>query len=178
MIKLTLTASLPLAILLLCGSPSPIEAQGSSPITVKDGGSVLLIAGGLDAGTAWNVTNWLQHKNAAGVLSSLKITEAGADRCAGSATCGVDPSKHWTIQVNYAAASVTIASVSANKGVRVKFSRAIPFAKWQKTANADERAFGHGDGLHITGIAVNNGPNLCPGKDGCEVDLVYTFPAQ
>ena len=178
MIKFTLTTSLPLAILLLCG-PSQTEAQGATPITIKDGGSILLHADGLDAGATWDVTTSLQHKKAAGVLSSLKITEAGADRCAGKPTCSVNASKHWTIQVNYGAESVTIASVSGKKGVRIKFSGNIPFAKWHKTANTDEREFGsHGDGNVITGIAVNNGPNLCPGKDVCVVDLVYTFSAQ
>ena len=47
MIRLTLTTSFPLAILLLCGSPSRIEAQGNTPITIKDG-SIVLHADGLD----------------------------------------------------------------------------------------------------------------------------------
>jgi hypothetical protein len=154
-----------------------MEASGDTPITIKDGGSVLLYAGGLDDGKTWKaIRGELRHLNATGVLSGVKVVEAGADRCAGDAKCGVDLYQHWTIQVNYGAASLTIASVSANKGVHVRFSRYIPFAKWRKTANADERAFGHGDGLHITGIAVNNGPNLCAGKDGCEVTVIYTTP--
>ena len=177
MIKLTITTALPLAVLLLCGSPSRMEASGDTPITIKDGGSILLYAGGLDAGKTWRVNGKLVHLIGAGTLTSLKVTEAGADRCAGKPTCGVDASKHWTIEVNYGASSVTISSVSGNNGVQVKFSRHIPIAKWHKTANPDEREFGaHGDGGKITGIALDNGPNICAAKDGCQVDLTYTTP--
>ena len=177
MLKLTITTSVPLAVLLLCGGPSRMEASGDTPITIKDGGSILLLAGGLDADKTWKVTSRLQHLIGTGMLTKLKVTEAGADVCAGKATCGVDASKYWTIEVNYGASSVTISSVSGNKGVRVKFSRHIPFAQWKKTANLDEREFGgHGDGGKVTGIALDNGPNICAGKDGCQVDLIYTTP--
>lgn len=82
MIRFTLTTSLTLAVL-LCGSSSRLQA-GDTPITVKDGGSILLSAGGLDAGKTWKVSpNELRHLDAKGVLTSLKITEGGADRCGG-----------------------------------------------------------------------------------------------
>src|SRR5277367_3789536 len=116
MIKFTLTTSLPLAVLLLCGSPSRMEASGDTPITVKDGGSILLIAVGLDAGKTWNSTPAeLRHLDAKGVLSGVKIAEGGVDRCAGDPKCGIDPSKPWKIQVVYNGRWVTLASVSANK---------------------------------------------------------------
>jgi len=174
MLRLTLTTFFTLA-LLLCGSAARMAAQGDTKITVKDGGSILLRADGLDSGAKWKVFhNELRHLRPTGVLSALQVTEAGADRCGGDPKCAIDPSQPWTIQVNYGASSVTIASISANNGLHVKFSRHMPFSQWQKTGNPDERGFGHGDGLHITGIAVNNGPNLCAGKDGCEIDLTYT----
>jgi hypothetical protein len=178
MIKFTLTTSLPLAILLLCG-PSQTEAQGATPITIKDGGSILLHADGLDAGKNWKVigSSELRHLIANGVLSGLQITEAGADRCAGNATCGIDASKPWKIKVTYDARVVTISSVSANKGLHLKFSAKIPFTQWQKTAAADEREFGHGDGRHIGSIKVNgSATSLCSGKGGCEVIVTYTTP--
>jgi hypothetical protein len=177
MTKLAFTTTLPLAMLLLYGSPSRLEASGDTPITIKDG-SIVIMAGGLDAGKTWNVSpGELRHLIATGVLTKLKVTEAGADRCSGNATCAVDATKKWTIEVNYGASSVTISSTASNKGVRVKFSRHIRFPLWHKTANPDEREFGtHGDGGVITGIAVNNGPNICAGKDGCEVDVIYTTP--
>ena len=176
MTKLTLTSSLPLALLLLCG-PSRIEAQGTTPITVKDG-SILLLAGGLDAGKNWTVSPAeLRHLNINGVLSGLKITEGGADRCAGNPTCGIDPNQPWSVRVTYNARTVTISSISANKGLHVKFSPKIPFTQWQKTANADEREFGHGDGRHISSIKLNAGTtSLCSGKGGCEVTLTYKTP--
>ena len=176
MIRLTLTTSLTLAILLLCG-PSRIEAQGNTPITVKDG-SILLSAGGLDAGKTWTISPAeLRHLNANGVLSGLKITEGGADRCAGNSTCGIDPAKPWTIQVVYNERWVTIASFSANKGVHVKFSPKITFDQWQKTANPDEREFGHGEGRHISSIKVNgSATSLCSGKGACAVELIYRTP--
>jgi hypothetical protein len=177
MIKLTFTTTLPLAILLTLGNPSRIRASGDTPVTVKDGGSILLVAGGLDGGTTWKVGRLeLRHVDSTGTLSAVQITEAGADRCSGDPKCGIDPSKKWTIQVNYGSASLTLASVSGNKGAHVKFGRNIAFTDWQKTANPDEREFGHGDGNKITGIAVNNGPNLCAGKDGCQITIVYTTP--
>jgi hypothetical protein len=175
MIKLTLATSM-LAILLLCG-PSRMQAQGSTPITVKDGGSILLDAGELDAGSIWKVSSGeLLHLKTNGVLSSLKITEGGADRCAGQPTCGIDPAKPWKIQVVYKSRWVTIASVSANKGVHVRFSPKISFTQWQKTANPNERQFGHGDGLHISSIRVNgSATSLCAGKGGCEVTATYQY---
>ena len=177
MIKLTITSSLPLAILLLCGSPSRIEAQGSTPITVKDGGSILLHTDGLDAAKNWKISGGeLRHLNTKGVLAGVKITEGGADRCAGNKTCGIDPAKPWSIRVTYNARTVTISSISANKGLHVKFSPKILFTQWQKTANADERVFGHGDGKYISSIKVNGGASLCAGKGGCEVTVNYTIP--
>jgi hypothetical protein len=177
MIKTTLTSSLALAVLLFCGGASEMKASGDTPIIIKDGGSILIVATGLDGGSTWKVGKAeLRHLIGTGVLSSVKIAEAGADRCAGDPMCGIDPSQKWTIQVNYGPASLNIASVSGNKGAHVKFGKNIPFTQWQKTANADEREFGHGDGNRITGITVNNGPNLCAGKDGCQITVVYTTP--
>jgi hypothetical protein len=177
MIKLTLTTSLTLAILLCCCA-SRIEAQGSTPITIKDGGSVLLIAGGLDAGTNWKTSSSeLRHLNTYGMLAGVQITEGGADRCAGNATCGIDPAKPWSIRVTYNGGTMTVSSISANKGLHVKFSSKIAFTKWQKTANADERVFGHGDGYYISNITVNGGASLCSGKGGCAIAAVYNYPA-
>jgi hypothetical protein len=177
MIRLTLTTSLTLA-LLLCGGASRILASGDTPITVKDGGSILLSVGGLGAGKNWKVSGpELRHLNAMGVLSGLQITEGGADRCAGDPKCGIDPAKPWKIQVVYNARWVTIASVSANKGLHVRFSPKIPFTQWQKTAAADEREFGHGDGRHISSVKVNgSATSLCSGKGGCAITLTYTTP--
>ena len=177
MIKLTFTASFTLAFLLLCG-PSRMQAQTNTPITVKDGGSILFSAGGLDAGKTWNVGNGeLRHLKVNAVLSALQINEAGADRCAGKPTCGIDPAKPWKIQVVYHSRWVTIASLSANKGIHVKFSPKISFNQWQKTGNPDERQFGHGDGLHISSVKVNgSATSLCAGKGGCEVTVTYTAP--
>ena len=137
-----------------------------------------LSAGGLDAGKTWTISPAeLRHLNANGVLSGLKITEGGADRCAGNATCGIDPAKPWTIQVVYNERWVTIASFSANKGVHVKFSPKITFDQWQKTANPDEREFGHGEGRHISSIKVNgSATSLCSGKGACAVELIYRTP--
>ena len=77
MIKLTLTSSLTAAILLMCSSPSRVQAQGNTPITIKDGGSILLHAVGLDAGKNWKVISpsELRHVNANGVISGVTITE-------------------------------------------------------------------------------------------------------
>jgi hypothetical protein len=147
-------------------------------VTVKDGGSILLRAEGLDAGKTWKVGHAeLRHLNANGVLSGLQITEGGADRCAGDPKCGIDPAKPWTIQVIYNLRWVTIASVSANKGVHVRLSPKILFDQWRKTATADEREFGHGDGRHISSIKVNgNVTSLCSGKGGCEITLTFSTP--
>jgi hypothetical protein len=176
MIRLTLTTAVTLA-LLLCGGAPRMLASGSTPITIKDGGSILVRLGGLDTGKTWNIGGAeLRHLNAKGVLSGLQITESGADRCAGDPKCGIDPAKPWKIQVVYNARWVTIASVSANKGVHVRFSPKILFTQWNKTANADEREFGHGDGRHISSVKVNGGPSLCAGKGGCEITLTYSTP--
>ena len=176
MITRTLTTALPFAILLLCGTSSPIQAQGTTPITVKDGGSILLIAGGLDAGKTWTPgAAELRHVNVKGVLTGVQITEGGADRCGGNATCGIDPTKPWSIRVTYNARTVTISSISANKGLHVRFSPKILFTQWQKTANADERVFGHGDGKYISSIKVNgSATGKCAGKGGCAVTVTYT----
>jgi hypothetical protein len=173
MIRLTLANALPLAVLLLCGSPSRILAQGDTKIVVGDGGSLLLRADGLDAGNTWTWSKAeVRHQNSNGVLSHVLITEAGADRCAGNPTCGIDPAKPWKIQVTHGAGSVTIASISANKGLHLTH-RKLPFDQWQRTANADEREFGHGDGYRIGSIKVNNGASLCSGN-GCEITLLFS----
>jgi hypothetical protein len=160
MIRLTLTTSLPLAILLTCGGPSRVQADDTK-VTVKDGGSILLRADGLDAGTYWNLSPAeLRHQNTAGVLRGLRIIDGGTDQCAGDPKCGIDLTQPWTIQVTYGAGSVTIAPISGNQ--------------WQSTANADERVYGHGDGLHITSITLNSGAaSLCSGSGGCEITLFY-----
>jgi hypothetical protein len=173
--RLTLETALPLAVLLLCGSLAQIRAADTK-IVVKDGGSLLLRADGLDAGQTWTLNpGELRHQNGNGVLSGLQITEAGADRCAGKTTCGIDPAKPWKIQLVYNARWVTIASVSSNKGLHVKFSPKIPFTQWQKTGNTDEREFGHGDGRHISSIKVNgSATSLCSGKGGCEITVLFS----
>jgi|ERR1019366_2872411 hypothetical protein len=175
MIRLTFTTALTFTALLLCGSLSRIQAADTK-IVVKDGGSILLRADGLEAGKNWKISRGeLRHLNAKGVLSGLKVTEGGADRCAGDPKCGIDPAKPWAIQVIYNARWVTIASVSANKGVHVKLSPKILFDQWQKTANTDEREFGHGDGRHISSIKVNgSATSLCSGKGGCEITLLFS----
>jgi hypothetical protein len=175
MIRLKLTTALALA-LLLCGA-SRILASGDTPITVKDGGSILFRAGGLDTGKTWIVSGGeLRHLNVKGVLSSLRITEGGADRCAGDTKCGINPAQPWKIQVVYNSRWVTIASLSANKGLHVRFSPKIMFTQWKKTAT-DEREFGHGDGRRISSVKVNgSATSLCSGKGDCEVTLTYTTP--
>ncbi|MGB7761022.1 MAG: hypothetical protein WBL61_14400 [Bryobacteraceae bacterium] len=173
MTRLTLVTALTLAVLLLCGSPSRIQASSDTRIVVGDGGSILLRADGLDAGKNWKFSAAeVRHRNAKGVLIGLQVTEAGDDRCEGSSTCGVDPTKPWTIEVTYGAGSVTIASVSSNNGVHLTHS-GLPFDKWKRTANADEREFGHGDGKRIGSVKVNNGANLCSGK-GCQITVHYS----
>jgi hypothetical protein len=180
MIRLTLISSLPLAILLL-SIPSPIQAQGDTKVTIKDG-SIVLHADGLDAGKNWKKKSGeLRHRNSKGVLTSLKITEGVADRCQGSSTCGIDTAQHWIIQVTYGMETVTIESISNNQGVHLTSSPGILFGKWKKTSKTDEREFGtHGDGGHISSIKVNgsdtvNGSatKLCSGNGGCEIDLYY-----
>ena len=174
MTRITLATALTLAVLLLCGSPSQIQAQSDTKIVIKDGGSLLLRPDGLDAGKTWKFSRAeVRHRNTKGVLTALQITDGTTDRCAGSPTCGVDPTKPWTIQVTYGAGSVTIASLSSNKGVHVT-QNGLPFDQWKTTANADEREFGHGDGYHITGIQVTgNSANLCSGN-GCQIIAHYS----
>jgi hypothetical protein len=174
MTRLTLVAALTLAVLLLCGSPSQIQAQSDTKIVIKDGGSLLLQADGLDAGKTWALNpNEIKHANENGVLSGVQITKAGADRCKGKPTCGVDTTKPWSITVTYGAGSVAIASLSSssNKGVHLTHN-ALPFDQWKRTASADEREFGHGDGHRITAIAVN-GVKQCLGP-GCVITLHYS----
>jgi hypothetical protein len=174
MIRFTFANALTLAALLLCGSPSRIKAQGDTKVVVGDGGSIRFQGDGLDAGSTWTWSKAeVQHKNSPGVLRRLQITDAGADRCGGNPTCGIDVSKAWNIQVSYGRGSVTIASISSNKGLHLTH-RNLPFDQWKPTGNANERVFGHGDSLHITGINVNNGNNLCSGNGGCEITLFYS----
>ncbi|MGO9230986.1 MAG: hypothetical protein ACLQKA_17495 [Bryobacteraceae bacterium] len=173
MTRIPLAPALALAVLLLCGSPSHVQAQGNTKIVIKDGGSILLRADGLDAGKNWSFTRAeVRHRNAKGVLSGLQIVDAGVHRCADSPTCGVDPARSWTIQVNYGGGWVTIESVSSNGGVHLTHS-ALPFDQWKRTSNADEREFGHGDGHRIASIRVNHGANLCSGH-GCEITVQYS----
>jgi len=173
MTRLTLTIVLTLAVLLLCGSPSQIEAQSDTKIIIRDGGSILLRADGLDAGNTWSFSrNEVRHHNLRGVLHTLAITEAGVDRCGGSATCGVNPARPWRIHITYGSGSLTVSSLSANRGVHITHN-GLPFDQWQRTANTDEREFGHGDGRRITGLTVNGGANLCSGH-GCVVTVQYT----
>lgn len=174
MLKLTL--ELMPTILLVCGASSSLLAQGNTPITVKDGGSILLRARGLDAGTDWSVTPAeIRHLVANGVLGSVRITDAGADLCNGDPKCGIDVTQPWAVQIVYGAGTVTIGSVSANQGVHI-INDGIPFDQWVTGPRTDERIFGHGDGLHITGITVNKGATVCSGNGACEVTLIYTTP--
>jgi hypothetical protein len=173
--RLTLATALAPVVLLVCGTPARLQAADTK-IVVKDGGSLLLQADGLDAGQTWTLNPAeLRHQNAKGVLSALQITEVGADRCAGKTTCGIDPAKPWKIQLVYNSRWITIASVSANKGLHIKLSPKILFTLWKKTANADEREFGHGDGRHVSSIKVNgSATSLCSGKGGCEITLLFS----
>jgi hypothetical protein len=174
MTRLTLATVLTLAALLLCGSPSKIQAQSDTKIVIKDGGSILLRADGLDSGRTWTFNrDELRHGNSNGVLSGLQITDAGIDRCVDSPTCGIDTTQPWTIQVTYGAGSVTIASITSNTGLHLTHS-GLPFDQWKGTGNADEREFGHGDGNRITSIKVSSSDaNLCSGK-GCVVTVQYS----
>jgi hypothetical protein len=175
MTRLTLAIALTPLVLLLCGSLARIQAADTK-IVVKDGGSLLLQADGLDASQTWTLNPAeLLHRNAKGVLSALQITEVGADRCAGKTTCGIDPAKPWKIRLVYNSRWVTIASVSANKGLHIKLSPKILFTLWKKTANTDEREFGHGDGRHVSSVKVNgSATSLCSGKGGCEITLLFS----
>src|ERR1700689_168165 len=102
MIRLTL-ATVTLAILLLCGSPSRIEAQTDTKIVVGDSSSILLRADGLDAGGTWTLSDAsVLHGRPAEVLRAVTITDAGANQCGGaSSTCGMDTSSAWKIRVIY-----------------------------------------------------------------------------
>jgi hypothetical protein len=168
------TSSFKLA-LLLCGILSRIEAQTNTPITVKDG-SIQLTAEGLDAGTNWKSTAAeLRHANPNGVITSVQITENGADRCNGDPKCSIDTTKPWSIVLNYDLRTVTLSSISANKGLHVRFSPKIPFTGWKKNGT-DTREYGEGDGHHISSIKVNGQhTSLCAGKGGCTVTVIYTF---
>lgn len=174
MTRILLVTALTLAVLLLCGSPSQVLAQSDTKIVIRDGGSILLRADGLDAGKAWKFSrDEVRHRNAKGVLTALEITDGTTGRCGGSPTCGVDPSMPWAIQVTYGSmGAVAIASVTSNTGVRLT-NVAIPFDQWKPTANADEREFGHGDGNRIASITVNSGPNLCSGN-GCAITVHFS----
>ncbi len=175
MTRLTLSTTLTVVALLLCGSPSRIKAfSGDTPIKVGDGGSLLLRLDGLDAGGTWKFSkSEIRHRNRRGVLTDVSVTDTGSLGCAGISQCGVDSKRRWKIDVVYSSGSVTIESLSANKGVHVTSD--LPFNEWKKTANADEREFGHGDGQHISSIKVNGGPNLCSGH-GCVVTVTYRTP--
>ena len=85
--------------LLLCGGVSRIQAADTK-VVVKDGGSLLLRADGMNAGTDWKSSkSEMRHLNNNGMLTGLQITDAGADRCGGDPKCGVDPAKPWTVRV-------------------------------------------------------------------------------
>jgi hypothetical protein len=169
-ITLALAPALALAILLLCGSPSRMLAQANTKIVIKDGGSLLFSADGIDAGNAWSVgADEIRHGNSKLVMNSLQIADGDNLRCKNPRACGANPAKPWKIRITYGAGSVTIAALSSNKGVHLIHDQ-LPFDTWQHTANADEREFGHGDGHRITSVTVNGGANLCSGH-GCQVSL-------
>ncbi len=175
MIMLKLRKLLPISIILFNGAACMLRASGDTKITIKDGGSLLLWAQGLDAGANWKVSSGeVKNVNAAGVVSGVKATSAGADVCKGDSMCGINPAKSWSIRITYGPGYVVVGSLSGKQGVHLT-NHKIPFNTWKATANADEREFGHGDGYHIKAISVNGGPNLCGGQ-GCEVDLTYTTP--
>jgi hypothetical protein len=175
MTRTTLATAITLAVLLLCGSLARMQAADTK-VVIKDGGSILLHADGLDAGNTWTISPAeVLLRNGNGLLSGLQITEAGGDRCAGDPKCGIDPTKPWKIQMIYNARWVTIASVSANKGLHIKLSPKILFTQWQKTAATDEREFGHGDGRYFSSVKVNgSASSLCSGKGRCQINLVFT----
>lgn len=174
--RLTLATALTPALLLLCGGLARLQATDTK-VTVKDGGSILIRADGLDAAQTWTVVpSELKHKKD-GVLSGVQIVESGADRCAGDPKCGIDVTRPWKIVLIYDHRDVTIQSVSANKGLHFMFSRKIHFDQWKASGNTDEREFGHGDGHHISSIYVNgSATSLCAGGGRCEISLTYTTP--
>ncbi len=176
MIRLTL-ATVTLAILLLCSSPSRIEAQTDTKIVVGDSSSILLRADGLDAGGTWTLTDAsVLHSLPTEVLRAVTITDAGADQCGGSLVCGMDTSSPWKIQVMYGKGSVTFEPTKGNKGLHL-IQKNLPFTKWQRNGHLDEREFGHNDGLHITSIkltsGVYKGKELCSGIGKCLVTVTY-----
>jgi hypothetical protein len=172
MIRLTFATTATLALLLLCASPSGIDAQSDTPVTIKDGGSIILHPDGLDSGV-WTLNSAeIRHTNAKGVLKSLQVLDGGSNRCAGTLTCGVDATKAWRIQIAYGAGRITVASLAREKGIHFT-QRNLPFDKFTANGNKDEREFGHGDGKKITSVSINGGTTLCSGK-GCEIDLVFT----
>ena len=137
---------------------------------IKDGGSLLLGADGIDAGNAWTVgADEIRHGDSHLVLTGLQIADGDNIRCKNPRACGANPAKPWNIRIGYGAGSVTISSLSSNTGVHLTHHQ-HPFDKWQRTGNADEREIGHGDGLRITSITVNGHANLCSGH-GCQVAL-------
>jgi hypothetical protein len=172
-ITLALAPALVLAILLLCGSPSRMLAQANTKIVIKDGGSLIFSADGLDARNTWTITaDEIRHGNSNLVLTSLQIADGDNLRCKNPRACGANPAKPWKIRIAYAAGAVTLASLSSNAGVHLTHNQ-LPFDKWQHTTNADEREFGHGDGRRIASITVNGGANLCSGH-GCQVTLSFS----
>jgi len=172
--RIVLATALTLAVLLLCGSPSLIQAQSDTKIVIGDGGSLLLRPDGLDGNQTWNSSaTEIKHQNLNGVLTGLQITDGGTNRCGSSATCGIDPTQSWWIRLTYGKGSLTISSLSANKGVHIT-EKKLPFNTWKSTGNPDEREFGHGDGNHISSIKVTgNGNNLCSGH-GCQITVTYS----
>jgi len=175
MTRLTLVTALTLAVLLLCGSPSQIQAQSDTKIVIGDGGSILMRLDGRDAGKTWTVNpDEILHGNSNGVLVGLQIFDGTTDQCNGNPSlCGVDATKPWSIQVTYVTGGITIESVTSERGVHLTKSGGLPFDQWYHTKNVDERELGkHGDGNHITGITVA-GKNLCSGK-GCQVIANYS----
>ncbi|MGA3189693.1 MAG: hypothetical protein ABSF22_21510 [Bryobacteraceae bacterium] len=173
MIRFTLTAVLTIGVLMLLGSPRMGARPKDTKIVVGDLGSIVIQADGLDDGSNFTLSSTeIRHKNTGGTLSSVDIAEASASKCGGSATCGIDASKAWKIDVVYGAGSLSISSISSNKGVHLKQHK-LAFDQWKKTGNTDERVYGHGDGNKITSVKVNGGANLCAAK-GCLITLLFT----
>jgi len=170
--RLTLATAFALAVLLMCSSPSRVQAQGDTKITVKDGGSLILHADGLDGGKwSGSIDTDIHHENTSGTLSGLQITSAGNAACA-KPMCGVDTTQAWRVYIAYDGGSLMVRSLSGNHGIHIVERKLAGFSKWNKHGT-DEREYGaHGDGKHITKIVVNGGANLCPGN-GCEVDVSF-----
>ena len=171
--RITLALAPALAILLLCGNPSRVLAQANTKIVIKDGGSLLFSADGMDAGNAWTVgADEVRHGDSHLVMNGLQIADGDNIRCKNPQACGANPAKPWKIRIAYGAGSVTISSLSSNMGLHLNHNQ-LPFDTWQRTGNTDEREFGHGDGLRITSITVNGRANLCSGH-GCQVTLSFS----